>query len=744
MIYVNWLGYCAPVAVAIRNSLSLGAFQSGLRRRAIKATLLLCLITVAASAQTATATTIGSSVEAGTLGHTVKFTATVSTASATGTVTFFDGVNILGIEPLSNGQATLTTSLLTAGTHSIAAFYGGDKSDTASVSQPLPIVVRSLPGFGFHPVQNPVASVSSNTLLVADFNNDGIPDLAVTDSTILGMIGASLGDLTVLLGNGDGTFRTTAHFSDTSSQSAVTGDFNGDGVTDIVTFSNVYLGNGDGTFQNPIPLTIGSGDDHLTSLAVGDFNGDGRADLAWVADIQGQSTGVVGILLGNGDGTFQPSIETSVAYGGVIAVGDFNHDGRADLAVTNGSSGASSTVTVLIGKGDGTFQTPVPYTLSALPGKLVVADFNGDGRDDLAVGGNVPGTQTGIVSILLSNPDGTFQSPVNYPLPGFADLNVGDFNGDGRVDVVVEYGAAASPAGANAYVMLGNGDGTLQNPVIQASGLVSGLVVSDFNGDGRTDLAGTFVSGNNIGLEALLGVAAPPGPVAITSVLNAASFQPAIETGSWAMIQGTNLANSTRLWQTFDFIGSNLPTVVDGVSVSIDGNPAFVEYISPTQINVLAPADSTTGSVNVVVTNNGQSSAPATAQLQTVAPAFFMSPSYTVYASVIPGYTPVTAVAAAMPGDLVVLWCTGFGPTNPPTPAGRIVAGAPATTTLPVVTVGGMQVPVISSVMTTGTVGLYQITIRLPANVPTGTPAVQASIGGASTQSGVTLFVGAQ
>jgi uncharacterized protein (TIGR03437 family) len=97
-----------------------------------------------------------------------------------------------------------------------------------------------------------------------------------------------------------------------------------------------------------------------------------------------------------------------------------------------------------------------------------------------------------------------------------------------------------------------------------------------------------------------------------------------------------------------------------------------------------------------------------------------------------------------MPGDLVVLWGTGFGPTNPPTSAGTIVAGAPVTSTPPTVTVGDRQVTVVSSVLTTGSAGLYQITIQLPANVPTGTPAVQASIDGVSTQAGVTLFVGAQ
>jgi uncharacterized protein (TIGR03437 family) len=210
------------------------------------------------------------------------------------------------------------------------------------------------------------------------------------------------------------------------------------------------------------------------------------------------------------------------------------------------------------------------------------------------------------------------------------------------------------------------------------------------------------------------------------------------------MIQGTNLANTTRLWKTSDFVGNNLPAMIDGVSVTIDGNPAFVEYVSPTQLNVLAPSDNATGTVNVVVTNNGAVSAPATAQLQAVAPALFMTPALNAIASVLPNYTPNTAAAPAHPGDLVVLWGTGFGLTNPLVAAGTIVSGAPATSTVPVVTVGGMQVPVVSSVLTTGTAGLYQITIQLPANVPTGTVAVQASIGGAQTQSGVTLFVGAQ
>jgi len=167
-----------------------------------------------------------------------------------------------------------------------------------------------------------------------------------------------------------------------------------------------------------------------------------------------------------------------------------------------------------------------------------------------------------------------------------------------------------------------------------------------------------------------------------------------------------------------------------------------VEYISPTQINVQAPSDSAAGAVNVVVTNNGLGSAPATAQLQTYAPAFFLNPgTNSTVATVIPGYTPVTSAAPAHPGDLVVLWGTGFGPTTPASAAGSEVGGAPATTTTPIVTVGGMQVQVVSTGLTDGTAGLYQITIRLPANVPTGTLAVEASIGGAQTPAGVTIVI---
>jgi uncharacterized protein (TIGR03437 family) len=124
-----------------------------------------------------------------------------------------------------------------------------------------------------------------------------------------------------------------------------------------------------------------------------------------------------------------------------------------------------------------------------------------------------------------------------------------------------------------------------------------------------------------------------PGAPVITSVLNAASFQPGIEAGSWVMIRGTNLANTSpgRTWHTDEIVNGKLPTSLDGVSVTINGKPAFVEYISPTQINVQAPSETAVGTVDVVVTNNGAPSvAGGHAQLQTVAPAFFAYPGTTL------------------------------------------------------------------------------------------------------------------
>ena len=245
-------------------------------------------------------------------------------------------------------------------------------------------------------------------------------------------------------------------------------------------------------------------------------------------------------------------------------------------------------------------------------------------------------------------------------------------------------------------------------------------------------------------------LARPAAPV-ITSAVNGASFQPGIAAGSWVTIRGTNLANTNpgRTWRIDEVVNGNLPTSLDSVGVTINGKPAFVSYISPTQINVQAPSDTTVGAVDVVVTSNGAASAPATVQLQPFAPAFFQY-SGTNYASAsrLPDYraiadpASVPGAVAAKPGDLVVLWGTGFGATDPPTPAGTVVSGAPVAVATPTVTVGGVEAQVIGTVLSPGYAGLYQVTIRIPEAAPAGAVAVQASVGEVRSAGGVMIFVG--
>ena len=318
-------------------------------------------------------------------------------------------------------------------------------------------------------------------------------------------------------------------------------------------------------------------------------------------------------------------------------------------------------------------------------------------------------------------------NPAQAANTGLADAFVSTISADGSKLTYSTYYGGSQDDGALAVALDSQGNAIF----------VGQTFSGDFPVPGGSQLPFSYGSAFVVKLET--------GPPVISAVLNAASFQTGIEAGSWVMIAGTNLANTNpRTWMAGDFVGGNLPNSLDGVSVTIDGKPAFVEYISPTQINVQAPTDSTVGAVNVVVTNNGAVSAPATAQLQAVAPAFFLYPgtNYAV-ASRLPDYTPVgNQSAPAKPGDTLVLWGTGFGATSPPVAAGTVVTGTPAAAA-PTLTIGGIAVPVISALLTAGSAGLYQITVQVPANVPPGAVALKASVGGVSAP-GVNILVGNQ
>jgi hypothetical protein len=322
---------------------------------------------------------------------------------------------------------------------------------------------------------------SVNIAREGDFNRDGKPDLITVTS------GTSDTSISILLGNGDGTFQPPATIitGGTYYADLAVGDFNGDGNLDVVALweqnlnkFSVFLGNGDGTFQNPITTTLTSPPTLEGGLAAADLNGDKKTDLVLSGTAPQQGSSTVLVLMSNGDGTFQPPTSYVVPGSQVIVrVGDFNGDGKPDI-VTSGLS-------VLLGNGNGTFQAPKTNSLSCGdPAYIVVGDFNNDGEDDLAVSG----------AVALSNGDGTFTAVCNTP---YEPIVTADFNNDGLLDLV----------GEGPSVYLGKGDGTFQPaPSGFGSSLSTGFSAADFDGDGKIDLAGpgsgnnvTFVHGNGDG-----------------------------------------------------------------------------------------------------------------------------------------------------------------------------------------------------------------------------------------------------
>jgi len=324
-------------------------------------------------------------------------------------------------------------------------------------------------------------------ITVADFNGDGRQDVVV----------ANQGDNTVsvLLGQLDGSLGPKTDFATGVSPAAVVvADLNGDGKSDIAVvdasgFVSILLGNGDGTFNPHVDYATGVSP---VGLVAADFNGDGIPDLA-VVDSCGTTCGFVSILLGKGDGTFNPRVdyETGVAPSG-LAVADFNGDGIADLAVADSCGSSCGFVSILLGKGDGTFQTHTDFSSSPGPWGITTGDFNGDKIPDIVLTHSDP---PWALTIMKGNSDGTFQ-PEQVITTNLATstVNSADINGDGKLDLVL---TVVSQGGAG--VFLGNGDGTFQAEVTYASGgYPLALAIQDINGDGTPDLLVTGWSSNSI------------------------------------------------------------------------------------------------------------------------------------------------------------------------------------------------------------------------------------------------------
>jgi hypothetical protein len=453
---------------------------------------------------------------------------------------------------LGNGDGTFQPARSTSSGANLTAvaatdLNGDGKADVAGVFNNTLLVYLS-EGDGTFAAGVPYALGSfqgSPTLMVfGDFNGDRKTDVAV-------LTGGAPGQEIILLGNGDGTFQSTPLISTGVDDplSLVVGDFNEDGKLDIaisalITSGNtqaatvfLQLGNGDGTFQAPTTACTGpysGGEPESIAVATADLNGDGKLDLVLTADL-------IGVYLGNGDGTFSaaPNYYQPMSAGGSgIAVADFNLDGKPDVAadgeillgngngrlqgpptvllpssadvavvgafVKNGapavaviSNNTTNSLYILTNDGTGILSLANTYTLSQPSYAMATADVNGDGNLDLIVTGVDTTSHNWSYTVLLGNGDGSFQAPVLYQQDAQAIASttvIADFNNDGKLDLAV-------PAGNSVAVLLGNGDGTFGTPTLFFDGEADSIVSADFNGDGKLDIA----AGGSSGLAILLG-----------------------------------------------------------------------------------------------------------------------------------------------------------------------------------------------------------------------------------------------
>jgi hypothetical protein len=342
----------------------------------------------------------------------------------------------------------------------------------------------------------PVGTEPSD-LAVGDLNRDGKADLITAnqrDSTV-----------SVLMGNGDGTFQSRTDSATGPTGFIAIGDVNGDSRPDMVCTRtggvSVLLGNGDGTFQARTDYPVATG-----FLALGDLNRDGRQDV-----VVTHSSGV-SVLLARADGTLAPSVDY-VAPAALVAIADMNGDLKPDLVTANGDWAS-----FLPGNGDGTFGTRVdsprrpagspaaqaPATSQARrsakiwggAGYLAAGDLNGDGATDIAITNGVT-PNFSFVSVLLGNRDGSFQAEVSYSVPDFSTcVRMADVTGDGKLDLVT-----SSDWSACVSVLAGRGDGTVSAAMnYGATGWPRSVVVGDWNGDGKPDIASANTNSNTVSI----------------------------------------------------------------------------------------------------------------------------------------------------------------------------------------------------------------------------------------------------
>jgi len=583
--------------------------------------------------------------------------------SPTGTVSFLDTSNsnqVLATSTLTPGTAelNLVPSMLPefSPTSLAVGDFNGDGIPDLAVSEfGVDILLGNGDGTFKARVLAPGFLPYIEFFAVGDFNGDGKLDLAVAycnDTFPTTQPGA----VEILLGNGDGTFNLAgANPATGNTPTAIAaGDFNGDGNLDLAISNGsnntvtILLGNGNGTFTAAASPATGNSP---SSLVVGDFNGDGKPDLA----VTNATDNTVTILLGNGDGTFKTAASPVTGNRpSAIAAGDFNGKGKVDLAVANATG---NTITILLGNGDGTFTAATgPAIAGPIFSPIAVADFNGDGIADLAVGGNAP-------ALFLGNGDGTFTasaplSPFIYPIQSVV---AADLDGDGIADVVDSTEGPDSDGGSVTVFLTERQS---------ATATANGIAVSRVNGNAATHAVvasypGDAAYGGSVSTPVQLASGAAnfslsgaPLSIAAGTIANATiTITPSgAFTGTVALQCSVGAGPSG---------GTGAPTCSIGPQATITGTLAVTATLT-----VTTQAATTAGSYTITVTGASGGSTVTTNVLVAVtgppvAPAFALSGTAVSIGS--PGATGTSTITVTPSGGFtgsVALSCTVTGPAG--------------------------------------------------------------------------------
>jgi uncharacterized protein (TIGR03437 family) len=626
--------------------------------------------------------------------------------------------------------------------------------------------------------QNTIPCLNTGRLI--DFDHDGYLDLVVTQTQ--GQFGTT--PPRAFHNDGHGLLSDTSASVFGASPPTIHGgardytvaDFNGDGLSDFFAAvqgpdappfpggHNLLL------MQHPGGQLVNELSDRMPDLigfyhcvTTGDFTGDGAPDL-YVGSI-GQNPPQ--LLINDGKGHFTnvaaanlPSPAGDLTQGfTACAVIDVNRDGKQDLVLGSSQDQNAPRDLLLMNDGSGKFTI---QNLNALPPRttgpngvstdMTVADLDGDGYDDVLMQQGDAALTFSQPVLYLNNRDSTFRDASDR-LP---TLNVGgfiwpvDINGDGRVDLVSDYGGTR-PGHPRMFLNTGSGHFVDATELLPMEMLLTpenqNFLPGDLNRDGRMDFA--IVEDQDVrtvlsvkAIEAgVLSALQVQAPVIVTGVVNSATFQPGVVPGSWVSITGANFSDVTRVWTASDFNGTSLPTDLSGVEVRIGGQPAAVYYISPSQINAQAPAG-ISGDVPVQVIRNGVASATFTATVVPNSPGVFAYPAgdKTFAAAVFlsgtlvgdPAVTPGTQEAHS--GDHIELFATGLTASA----AGTIIAAPMAIEDKVTVLIGDAPAKVEYAGLVA--VGEFQINIVVP-DLPAGEYPVTVQVAGKSSRSGVLLPV---